>query len=58
MNLITIIIADGLETDHPPGSILSPSETQIYPKEWSQVPLAFGLIMSGFSGQYETLFNF
>jgi amino acid permease len=51
-NLIIIILCDGFSTNEAPGSILSPSETSIYPTSWLQIPIAFGLIMSGFSGQY------
>lgn len=51
LNLIIIIIFDGFSTDKSPGSILSPSKTSLYPESYLEVPLAFGLIMSGFSGQ-------
>jgi len=56
LNLIIIILYDGFTTDKPPGSILSPTDTFLYPVSYLEIPLAFGLIMSGFSGQYYFLY--
>jgi vesicular inhibitory amino acid transporter len=51
LNLVIIILYDGFSTNVPPGSILSPAHTSLYPVSYLEIPLAFGLIMSGFSGQ-------
>ncbi|KAI8921715.1 transmembrane amino acid transporter protein-domain-containing protein [Entophlyctis helioformis] len=50
VNLLVIIIYDGVTTHETPGSLLVPAETDILPKSWLPVPLSFGLIMAGFCG--------
>ncbi|KAJ1343470.1 hypothetical protein BSLG_001968 [Batrachochytrium salamandrivorans] len=50
LNLLVIVVFDGLTTTESPGSLLNPAETYIFPQAWYSVPLAFGLIMSGFCG--------
>ncbi|KAJ3338609.1 hypothetical protein HDU93_009316 [Gonapodya sp. JEL0774] len=46
LNLMIIIVVDGLWKTDAPGSLWKPAET----RKWMDVPLTFGLIMAGFSG--------
>lgn len=46
--LFGVVLTDGLLKHEAPGSLWQPSPTSIGPN-WSKLPLAFGLIMSGFS---------
>ncbi|KAI8908207.1 transmembrane amino acid transporter protein-domain-containing protein [Powellomyces hirtus] len=50
VNLLVIIMYDGLSTTESPGSLLVPAETHLWPRDWNAVPLAIGLIMAGFCG--------
>ena len=47
--LIVVIIVDGSVKQHAPGSLHEPVPTNIGP-DWRHLPLAFGLVMSGYSG--------
>jgi amino acid permease len=49
-NLMGILIFDGLTKFDPPGSIWAPATTYVMPIDWYLIPLAFGLLMAGFSG--------
>lgn len=46
--LIVVIVTDGLYKAHAPGSLWEPSATIAMPN-WPKLPLAFGLMMAGFS---------
>lgn len=46
--LLVVITTDGLVNTRAPGSLWSPSTTEWAP-QWKGIPLAFGLIMAGFS---------
>ncbi|KAL0137428.1 transmembrane amino acid transporter protein-domain-containing protein [Mucor lusitanicus] len=48
--LVTIVIYDGLSKKEKPGSLLDPMPTEVIPSELYNLPLSFGLMMSGFSG--------
>ena len=50
MNLMGILIYDGLTTLESPGSLLNPSDYTIYPVELFPIPFSFGLLMAGFAG--------
>lgn len=50
VNLLLIVLYSGLWTLESPGSIRNPAETLAFPENWMHVPLALGLVMSGFSG--------
>jgi amino acid permease len=50
VNLLIILIYDGLTTLESPGSLLSPCSTQVIPSAVFNVPFSFGLIMAGFAG--------
>ncbi|KAI9323413.1 transmembrane amino acid transporter protein-domain-containing protein [Dichotomocladium elegans] len=47
--LITVLV-DGLSKKSQPGSLLEPMETEWLPSDMTNLPLAFGLVMAGFSG--------
>ncbi|KAI8050722.1 transmembrane amino acid transporter protein-domain-containing protein [Thamnidium elegans] len=49
-SIIIVIIVDGVNKKEAPGSLIEPAETEIWPSNWSTVPLSFGLIMAGFAG--------
>jgi vesicular inhibitory amino acid transporter len=50
VNLLLIVLFSGLWTLESPGSIRNPAQTFAFPENWMHVPLALGLVMSGFSG--------
>ncbi|KAI8815895.1 transmembrane amino acid transporter protein-domain-containing protein [Fimicolochytrium jonesii] len=50
INLLAIILYDGLTTTETPGSLIVPAQTYLWPRSWEAVPLSFGLIMAGFAG--------
>ncbi|KAK6098131.1 hypothetical protein BDV3_004490 [Batrachochytrium dendrobatidis] len=50
LNLLIIVMFNGLSTTESPGSLIVPADTNIFPESWYSVPLAFGLIMAGFCG--------
>ncbi|KAG1150768.1 hypothetical protein G6F37_002029 [Rhizopus arrhizus] len=50
ISLLCIILYDGLTKPSTPGSLHDPADTTIFPEKWLEVPLSFGLIMSGFAG--------
>ncbi|KAJ3178360.1 hypothetical protein HDU87_003675 [Geranomyces variabilis] len=50
VNLIVIILYDGLTTTETPGSLINRAETHFWPENWFDIPLAIGLIMAGFCG--------
>ncbi|KAJ3304812.1 hypothetical protein HDV03_002354 [Kappamyces sp. JEL0829] len=49
-NLMGILVYDGLTNHLAPGSLWQVADTQVLPADWFPVPLAFGLLMAGFSG--------
>lgn len=51
VNLLFIIVVNGLSTKEVPGSLIQPADTVVFPDSWSGVPMAFGLIMAGFAGK-------
>ena len=51
VNLLIILMIDGLTTPTSPGSLYIPATTFLWPQNWSNIPLAIGLIMSGFAGK-------
>lgn len=48
--LYLVLIADGFVKPDFPGSLRSPAETYILPKDWMAVPVSFGVIMFSFGG--------
>ncbi|KAH8702629.1 putative transporter [Talaromyces proteolyticus] len=48
--IVTIVFIDGLIKPDPPGSLIQPAKTYIFPEDWYTVPLSFGLIMSPWGG--------
>jgi vesicular inhibitory amino acid transporter len=50
LNLIGILLFDGLATTVSPGSIFVPADVSFGPVDWFRVPFSFGLIMAGFAG--------
>ncbi|KAG1453008.1 hypothetical protein G6F56_007674 [Rhizopus delemar] len=49
-SIICVIIYDGLDKKTAPGSMIEPADTEIFPSNYSTIPLSFGLIMAGFAG--------
>ncbi|KAI8888068.1 hypothetical protein K501DRAFT_174046 [Backusella circina FSU 941] len=49
-SLVIIVLYDGFSKTTKPGSLLDPMETEFIPSESLNIPLAFGLMMAGFSG--------
>ncbi|KAJ3029794.1 hypothetical protein HDV00_009435 [Rhizophlyctis rosea] len=47
INLLAILLYDGLSTPSKPGSILDPAETSLWPRSLHHVALSFGLIFVG-----------
>ncbi|KAG1115956.1 hypothetical protein G6F42_013817 [Rhizopus arrhizus] len=50
VSLVIIVLYDGLSKEQRPGSLFDPMDTEIVPNDISNLPLSFGLIMSGFAG--------
>ncbi|KAI7906777.1 transmembrane amino acid transporter protein-domain-containing protein [Cokeromyces recurvatus] len=50
ISLVFIVLYDGLTKFNKPGSLYEPMDTELIPNDLSQLPLSFGLIMSGFAG--------
>ncbi|KAI8636937.1 transmembrane amino acid transporter protein-domain-containing protein [Parasitella parasitica] len=50
VSLVIIVLYDGLSKEQRPGSLFDPMDTEIIPNDISNLPLSFGLIMSGFAG--------
>lgn len=48
--LVAIVFIDGFLKPHQPGSLREPARTYAFPKEWSTLPLSFGLLMSPWGG--------
>ncbi|OZJ03327.1 hypothetical protein BZG36_04222 [Bifiguratus adelaidae] len=48
--LVIVVVVDGLTKEERPGSLRDPMPTDIWPSDWTTVPLSFGLIMAGFAG--------
>ncbi|KAI8138353.1 transmembrane amino acid transporter protein-domain-containing protein [Fennellomyces sp. T-0311] len=48
--LLLTVIFDGFSKKTQPGSLLDPMDTEMVPSEIYNLPLAFGLVMAGFSG--------
>ncbi|KAJ2999295.1 hypothetical protein HDV02_003228 [Globomyces sp. JEL0801] len=63
VNLLAVLFYDGLSNYSSPGSLWTPAETSLLPLDWYPVPLAFGLLMAGFSDmqkpeEYPALLNY
>ncbi|KAK7058807.1 hypothetical protein VNI00_001431 [Paramarasmius palmivorus] len=48
--LVVVVLADGLSKTEYPGSLWSPAETSLSISSWTNLGLAYGLFMAGFSG--------
>ncbi|KAH7924856.1 hypothetical protein BV22DRAFT_1012389 [Leucogyrophana mollusca] len=48
--IIAVIFIDGLSKPEAPGSLWSPAETSFRMGDWTEIGVAFGLLMAGFSG--------
>lgn len=53
--LLAVIIADGTIKRESPGSLWDPMETNAGPN-WKKLPICFGLMMSGVSRLFTTLY--
>ncbi|KAI3643368.1 hypothetical protein MP228_012923 [Amoeboaphelidium protococcarum] len=50
INLLSVILYDGVTHTETPGSIVNPAPTTAWPINAYKIPLVFGLCMSGFAG--------
>ncbi|KAJ8084203.1 hypothetical protein PM082_002970 [Marasmius tenuissimus] len=50
VTLVVVVLADGLTKREYPGSLWSPAPTSFNIDSWTNLGLAFGLFMAGFSG--------
>jgi vesicular inhibitory amino acid transporter len=50
LNLVAILLYDGLTVKVSPGSLLNPADVVLIPADLFPIPFAFGLLMAGFSG--------
>ncbi|KAI7872845.1 transmembrane amino acid transporter protein-domain-containing protein [Spinellus fusiger] len=50
ISLVIIVVYDGLSKETKPGSLWEPMETELFPSQPYNIPLAFGIMMSGFAG--------
>ena len=50
MNLLGILVYDGLSYQGTPGSLLNPADYTLLPVEYFPIPFSFGLLMAGFAG--------
>ncbi|KAI9362429.1 transmembrane amino acid transporter protein-domain-containing protein [Zopfochytrium polystomum] len=50
INLVVVVVYDGLTKEKTPGSILDPADTYAFPERWISCSLSFGIIMAGFAG--------
>ncbi|KAK1223802.1 hypothetical protein PQX77_013326 [Marasmius sp. AFHP31] len=50
VTLVVVVLADGLTKREYPGSLWSPAPTSFNIDNWTNLGLAFGLFMAGFSG--------
>ena len=50
MNLLGILVYDGISYTGTPGSLINPADYSIYPVEYFPIPFSFGLLMAGFAG--------
>ncbi|KAI9488883.1 transmembrane amino acid transporter protein-domain-containing protein [Zychaea mexicana] len=50
LSILFILLFDGFSKPDAPGSLIEPAETELFPSDWTAVPLSFGLIMAGFAG--------
>ncbi|KAJ3262334.1 hypothetical protein HK103_002775 [Boothiomyces macroporosus] len=53
LNLVAILLVDGFSKSTAPGSLWEPGNTSVLPPAYYPIPLAFGLIMAGFSGMFK-----
>ncbi|KAJ3160145.1 hypothetical protein HDU86_000981 [Geranomyces michiganensis] len=51
VNLVVIILVDGLSVESSPGSLLDPADTDLWPRSWQNVFLAVGIMFVGFDGE-------
>ncbi|KAI8088780.1 transmembrane amino acid transporter protein-domain-containing protein [Halteromyces radiatus] len=49
-SILGVVVVDGVSKSDAPGSLISPSETSMWPVDLMKVPLSFGLIMAAFAG--------
>lgn len=50
INLIFVVLYDGFSYTETPGSLIHPAPTDIWPPNFMQIPIAFGLVLAGFAG--------
>ncbi|KAI8917263.1 transmembrane amino acid transporter protein-domain-containing protein [Powellomyces hirtus] len=50
INLVIIVLVDGLSVDRAPGSLWDPAVTEMWPRSWQNVALAVGIMFVGFDG--------
>ncbi|RIA99362.1 transmembrane amino acid transporter protein [Glomus cerebriforme] len=48
--LVNVMVIDGFAKREHPGSLVDPMKTDLFPFQWYNVPMSFGLIMAGFTG--------
>ncbi|CAG8485557.1 413_t:CDS:2 [Diversispora eburnea] len=48
--LVSVLVIDGITKAERPGSLIDPMPTELFPSNWGSLPMAFGLIMAGFTG--------
>ncbi|KAL9099193.1 MAG: hypothetical protein Q9163_005269 [Psora crenata] len=50
LGIATLIFVDGLIKPHYPGSLREPAVSSLFPRNWSDLPLSFGLLISPWGG--------
>ncbi|KAI8880967.1 hypothetical protein K501DRAFT_223902, partial [Backusella circina FSU 941] len=50
LSLVGVVIYDGVTKLDAPGSLHEPADTRLFPSDWTELPMSFGLIMAGFAG--------
>ena len=50
INLVGVVLFDGLYKLEAPGSLWHPAETHLLPHKWNKLPLSFGIFFAGFAG--------
>lgn len=48
--LVILVIIDGLVKSKQPGSLTTPATQHLFPRDWSMLPLSFGLLMAPWGG--------
>lgn len=52
VNLLVVIITDGLWKREKPGSLWEVEETSLLPPNWQRLPFSIGLCMAGYAGLF------